>query len=91
MALDENLNIYICPSQLYLKKVGFISEMGEFIITDDEWYRAIYKRKACMENCCYAPICFGGCLMNDNFSCRKKQIEERLPHVLEYKIRRKGS
>ena len=58
-AVDEKLNVYTCPGNLYRKNVGYISEEGELIITSDEWYRHAIELKSCVDTCKYAPLCYG--------------------------------
>lgn len=84
-AVDENLNVYICPARLYEKSVGMITDDARFAIHDDEWYNAIYERKACVEMCIYGGLCYGGCVMS-KLECRKDLFERLLPYVVENKI-----
>ena len=83
-ALDENLKIYPCPSQLYDKTVGYISD-GQLYITDNEWYENIYDIPECVYNCAYGSLCYGGCNMFKK-KCRKELLDKLLPYVIDRKI-----
>lgn len=83
-AVDERKNIYSCPGELYQKMVGTLEESG-LNITDSHWYSLIYDEKSCVANCIYGPICYGGCVLDNN--CRKNQIEMMLPFFIQQKIR----
>lgn len=67
-SIDENLNIYACPGLIYSENQGFLSE-DAINITDPEWYEFVQKDTKCVDNCKYAPICYGGC----NWSQGKKE------------------
>lgn len=84
-AIDEELNLYNCPGEIYGKKVGFISDAGILNIIDNEWYESRYVRKKCMKDCFYAPICFGGCKMNKK--CRKETFITLLPKMVQKMIK----
>lgn len=83
-AIDENLRIYNCPGSLYKKNTAHINDNGDFIVDDGEWYHDILYTKECTKTCPYAPICYGGCTMNN--SCNKEQIVNMLPYFIEDKI-----
>ncbi len=84
-AIDEQLNVYTCPARLYEKTVGTITKDAEFLIHDNEWYKALYERKTCVETCMYGGLCYGGCIM-PNMECRKALLDRLLPYVVNKKI-----
>lgn len=86
-AVDENLNVYTCPARLYEKSVGVISKDAKFIISDNEWYEALYDRKKCVETCMYGGLCYGGCIMSD-MECKKDIFDQLLPYVVNSKIKK---
>lgn len=85
-ALDENLSVYTCPARLYEKSVGVITKEAQFIIHDNEWYKALYERKSCVETCLYGGLCYGGCIMS-KMECRKDLFERLVPYVVSHKIK----
>lgn len=86
-AVDENLNIYTCPACLYEKPVGTINENSQLVIYDNEWYKAIYERKSCVEECIYGGLCYGGCIMS-KMECKKNLFDRLLPYVVNHKIKK---
>lgn len=83
MAIDEDLNVYICPGSLYQRKIGSLTSEGEMLITDMHFRDNILKMKDCVNTCEYGPLCFGGCVLKN--SCRKKEIKQNLPYFIENK------
>lgn len=83
-AVDENLNVYNCPGSLYSNSTAHITSEGHFIVDDGMWHTDIFTTKECIKTCIYAPICYGGCTMND--SCNKQAIESKLPFFIQDKI-----
>jgi len=60
-AVDENLNIYMCPAYMYTKPVGKIAT-EKLMVLDPHRYKPILNDPECTVNCKYAPICYGGCV-----------------------------
>lgn len=83
--VDERNNIYSCPGELYQKTVGIFEAESGLNIKDSHWYSLIYDEKQCVMNCMYGPICYGGCVLDNN--CRKNQIEMMMPFFIQQKIR----
>lgn len=83
MAIDENLNVYACPGELYQVPIGHIDENGHYIYEHN--ISNNYKRKySCEKECIYGPLCLGGCVMDRK--CRKKEFDENIPFFLKQKI-----
>jgi uncharacterized protein len=55
-AVDENLNVYVCPGFLYLNPDGKIDENGKSSISNSRWYKMCIKTKPCAYECIYGPI-----------------------------------
>ncbi|MEM4490728.1 MAG: radical SAM protein [Desulfurococcaceae archaeon] len=60
-AVDENLNIYMCPAYMYTQPIGKIIS-DRIIAMDPGRYKPITSDPDCTRNCKYAPICYGGCI-----------------------------
>ena len=83
MAVDESLNVYACPGELYQTPIGHIEKNGDYIFGKKEV--SFSSKAAChMQNCIYGPLCMGGCVMDRK--CRKKEFDEKMPFYLSLKI-----
>ena len=82
-AVDENLNIYPCPGFLYGNNGGFINEHG-YHVKNQFWYDTIKKVPACVKECKYAPVCYGGCKMNKK--CNKDFFDRNLENNIKEHI-----
>lgn len=85
-AVDENLQVYKCPGYLYEEPDGFITPSGELEITSTRWYEMINDEPSCLENCKYAPICYGGCRWQaggpSNINCNKKSLDQNIEQLI---------
>lgn len=60
-AIDERLNIYMCPAYMYERPLGRI--IGDGLVSlSPERFIPIVEDPACTRSCKYAPICYGGCI-----------------------------
>ncbi|WP_051569158.1 radical SAM/SPASM domain-containing protein [Alkaliphilus transvaalensis] len=59
--VDENLNVYSCAGKVYQEQLGRVEDNSNLSIIDSKWYSDILEEPSCIENCQYAPICYGGC------------------------------
>jgi len=84
-AVDENLNVYVCPGFLYLNPDGKIDKNGKLSISNSRWYKMCIKTKPCVYECKYGPICYGGCRWMEGTStkCNKEIFEATLPPMLK--------
>jgi len=84
-AVDENLNVYVCPGFLYLDSDGEVDENGKLSISNSRWYKMCIETKPCVYECIYGPICYGGCRWMDGTStkCNKEIFEATLPTMLK--------
>ncbi|MEM4487437.1 MAG: radical SAM protein [Desulfurococcaceae archaeon] len=60
-AVDEKLNIYMCPAYMYDKPLGRILGNGLASISPERM-APIINDPECTKSCKYAPICYGGCI-----------------------------
>ena len=68
---------------MYKQSTGYIKD-GMHMITDNSWYKNILTINPCVDDCKYAPVCFGPCILNN--TCYKNSIERLLPLFVEQKI-----
>lgn len=60
-AVDERLNVYMCPAYMYGEPVGaFLSE--KMVVLSPERFTPVLHDPPCTDNCKYAPMCYGGCV-----------------------------
>lgn len=85
-AVDENLQVYKCPGYLYEQPDGFIGADGKLRITNARWYKALLFEPECLDDCVYAPICYGGCRWRaggfSSINCNKSWFENNLAELL---------
>lgn len=60
-AVDEKLNIYLCPAYMYGTPIGRIVDEKTIVISPERFIPVVYD-PLCADNCKYAPICYGGCI-----------------------------
>lgn len=62
MAIDEKLQVYKCPGELYGPRPdGIIRPDGRLELKQTNWFESVSFSPACAANCVYGPICYGGC------------------------------
>lgn len=62
MAVDEKLQVYKCPGELYGPHPdGVIKPDGKLVITGLNWFESVSFSPTCAAKCIYGPICYGGC------------------------------
>ncbi len=83
MAVDESLNVYACPGELYQTPIGHIGKNGNFLYGRND-SNDFPKETDCSTSCIYGPLCMGGCVMDRK--CRKKEFDEKMPFYLSQKI-----
>ncbi len=85
-AVDESLRVYKCPGYLYGQPDGFIGADGILRITNARWYNALLFEPECLDDCVYAPICYGGCRWRacgvSSINCNKTWFENTLAELL---------
>lgn len=61
-AVDEKLNLYLCPGFLYTTPLGYINSEGEIIFFSNIKEKITSEIPSCVYTCVYGPICWGGCV-----------------------------
>lgn len=62
MAVDEKLQVYKCPGELYGPRPdGVIESDGRLDLIASNWFESVSSFPACAAKCAYGPICYGGC------------------------------
>lgn len=77
--VDEKLNTYECPGEIYSQPSGKITSDGS--IVRNETYKRITR--SCYTSCQYGPLCYGGCktktLRKGEHCIEKARFETSLP------------
>jgi len=60
-AVDEKLNVYLCPAYMYGTPIGRIVDEKTIVVSPEKFHPVVYD-PPCTKNCKYAPMCYGGCI-----------------------------
>ena len=90
-AVDEKLQVYKCPGLLYEQPDGLITPEGNLKIINAHWYKSIIFEPECIDDCVYAPICYGGCRWRaggvNKINCNKEWLDKNIKKlILAYAI-----
>ncbi len=79
-AIDEQLNVYQCPGQLYKKSYGHINSLGLI-----EQTSPVKSGRRCFRECIFGPMCYGGCKVLD-VKTRRCKNRDLLIKTLDQRI-----